>query len=483
MGGSTFTTDGLFTPRMPQNVYMRVLRQLEGVLLPLFRTVGHAIETPGKLDHGDIDLLAVSNLGSVPSADEIAKAISAKKYFVADAVHGVMHFAISWPETATELNTGEDMDVIVSEVSRVEKASFQHGIRNGETNMQRYIQVDLTICSSESDFNWRLFAHGHGDLTNIVSSFICHKGLTITNQASYIHIPNLDTASKKLTRIELSKDPMKVLQFLGLDPEIFWKPFTSREAMLTYISTCRFYDPRRVIQETAEKRAELMEAAANPDGKKRHGIRPTFLYWYNEFVPAHKNDPPGSSAHLTRAEVREEAFAFFGGDIRQRYEAQEREVSIKLGQDKLWSDIRANIALENPTMTDKDIHSSVRAVRREIIPRESLTSTNAATTDVQKAYIEHDWAAVKDWAITNHSAALARWQELVRQSRKPVSIDERKLNKFSTSELETYTAEDDATIVQMKQGEQASWSDILLALGKTSKSQLQAHWKKNLQQE
>jgi hypothetical protein len=50
----------------------------------------------------------------------------------------------------------------------------------------------------------------------------------------------------------------------------------------------------------------------------------------------------------------------------------------------------------------------------------------------------------------------------------------------STNDLETYHAKDDKKIIGMKQSGK-SWGEILEAIGKKSKSQLQAHWKNDLQ--
>jgi len=53
-------------------------------------------------------------------------------------------------------------------------------------------------------------------------------------------------------------------------------------------------------------------------------------------------------------------------------------------------------------------------------------------------------------------------------------------NPHSTPEVEEYSQEDDATIVKMK-NEKATWLMILDAIGKKSQSQLQAHWRRDLQ--
>jgi predicted protein tyrosine phosphatase len=50
----------------------------------------------------------------------------------------------------------------------------------------------------------------------------------------------------------------------------------------------------------------------------------------------------------------------------------------------------------------------------------------------------------------------------------------------STNDMETYSAKDNKKIINMKEAGK-SWAEILEAIGKKSKSQLQAHWKNDLQ--
>jgi hypothetical protein len=61
-----------------------------------------------------------------------------------------------------------------------------------------------------------------------------------------------------------------------------------------------------------------------------------------------------------------------------------------------------------------------------------------------------------------------------------VDGDKDKNKTWSTKPLETFTEEDDATILRMKQ-ENSSWNQIAAALGKVSKSQVQARHKELMQ--
>lgn len=455
MGGAAFAADGFYTPRIPSEIYEKVLQDIESKLAPLYESAVHAIPAPEKPDHGDIDILAAPLPDKQPQPAEIAKIIGAKNFYTASSANEVMNFAIPWP---TNSNQSSDTD-----------------------KPERFIQVDLTVCSSAADLSWRLFAFGHGDLLNILSKMIYPKGLTLSSQALWLRIPNLDTRNKRNTRIELSKDPKQVMTFLGLNPARFYTPFLTREEMMVYIATCRFYDPARIYQYTETKRNAGRDGSPAPKERSQLESRPLFRYWTESFIPAHRDDPPCESAQMTRTEVEEEAFKFFGGDTRQRYDTVKHEIGTMLAREKLWVGIKADVAKKNPKITETELHDTLRAVRREIIAPGNSKPTDPNLSDVQRAYLELNWTTVHEWAIENYAAALARWRELVARSRMPPTTDTKKTNKYSTSEVESYTEVDDSVILQMK-SEGASWTDILGVLGKKSKSQLQAYWKSDLQQ-
>ncbi|KAK5100369.1 hypothetical protein LTS08_005118 [Lithohypha guttulata] len=490
MGGHAFALDGLSTPRISTAVYARILPLIEHRLAAHFDIVTHAIEAPAKQDHGDIDLLTVPLLNSRPSTIEIARLLHAERYYSADRSNGVLHFAIPWPDnpsdidnlfTSTEKSDWKGMESV--RATRELQPAQPSNITTIESpNARKYFQVDLTICNSRDELHWRLFALGHGDAVNILSSMIRHKGLTLTTKALYLRIPDIDTSNPKIKRIELSRNLDQVLKFLGIDTSKFWKEFGNLDDLMAYLSTCRFYNPQRLKEATEEKRQELIVASLNPRDKTHLDVRPVFRFWYEKFLPVHENDTPSVDALMSRDEARVETFKFFGGDTKERYESTKKRVGTLVAQDKLWVNLRQDI-LAQEGMTEADIDVTIRAIRREIVPAASTTLTSQQLSGLQRAYLECDWATVYDWAITYHTAAVARWHaEIEEKRKKPMMIDVKKSNKFSQSELEIYSAEDDMLIVSMKAAE-ATWIDILAALGKTSKSQLQAHWKKSLLQQ
>ncbi|KAJ9651963.1 hypothetical protein H2198_008789 [Neophaeococcomyces mojaviensis] len=531
MGGHAFEELGLYTPRIPASTYAYVLELVKQDLKDLFLTAESCIEAPEKKDHGDLDILVVPHPNKpVPSTKKIAEHLRADKWHQHQG-SGMRHFAIPWPEGYYPDGSGRHVLVPAEKAHNtvrpraeaidrsnadfnqsksadhlkmsIRTTSSSHGLGTepappdalDRVPRKRHIQIDLNFLPSESSLKWALFDQAHGDMTNIISSIVRHKGLTLTDQALYLRIAGLESQNRKLARVELSRDPNQVLTFLGLDTDQFWKPFSTLNEMMRYIATCRFHDPKRLSKASADKRLEATRSALNTWDNKRLELRPAFAYWYNDFLPTHETDPPGAQAHLTREETLEYAFEFFGEEARRRYALQKRKVGAFVAKCRLWSDIRKEIVEKEPDMPEGDMHDTLKALKREIMPlpnpirtpdtssEEDISNSNLPFAHTlrspQKAYYTDDLSTVIAWALENHAAALARYRQRQADSRQTV-LDDRKANPFSRTELETYAAEDDDKIMKMK-NEEKSWGQILAAIGKRSKSQLQAHWKNDLQ--
>jgi len=466
MGGSAFKEHGLSTPRMPPAVYHFALKQIERELSTLFQRVAHCVEGPGKTDYGDLDILALPDVDKpVPSLNEVGALLNAKSYY--ELSNGVFALAIPWPSrssiTSSNSQAGSAMGV-----------TCDNAIQDHAQPPELYIQLDLRICTSQQEFTWRLFAHAHGDLINIISAMIRHKGLTITDQALYLRIEDLETHNKKLARVELSQNPNQVLRYLGLDPSRFWHPFWSLDEMMTYIATCRFHNPARVnsADTTELDREDVTRTTLHPYDNDRLDKRPIFQYWFQTYLPAHINDAHGPSAHLTRDQVVRDVFSFFGPALQAKYNQQKAHHTTIIARSQLWTNIRTRILASNPAISNHDLHDTVKALKREILPSPSET----ILTPLQTAYSTNDFATVIASAVSTHTAALSRYRHWLKDNQANLEPDKRKTNPYSNSELEVYGAQDDKVLTGLKNNG-ATWLEVLHALGKKSKSQLQAHWK------
>lgn len=178
MGGKVFSSGSnpLYTPRIALAVYEHVKKQCISALKTLFPRVECPVEAPEKATFGDVDLL-VSLEGSKlstgnftnPSAwTPIQKALrgvrsdyevraGADRKRVVDA----MSIAIPWP---TDLSAGEHAAQMLVEVgpSATHVASGGHVLEAGDmggakgVTKDRYIQVDVRLCDSNRELDWRL---------------------------------------------------------------------------------------------------------------------------------------------------------------------------------------------------------------------------------------------------------------------------------------------------------------------------------------
>src|SRR5690606_10094037 len=68
-------------------------------------------------------------------------------------------------------------------------------------------------------------------------------GMHISNTGFYVRIAEIEKANKKRSMVLLSKDPGRILDFLGLEGDAFWREggFSDIYALFGYIFSCRFW--------------------------------------------------------------------------------------------------------------------------------------------------------------------------------------------------------------------------------------------------
>jgi hypothetical protein len=158
MGGSAFSSlpDPPYTPRMPHEIYRRVLSSCSAALRELFVCVAAPIEGPGKKDHGDIDLLVAlerrvvfptSQNDSVPRTPHelmaVVQHILCAKYAIVHPTGSSANLAIPWPSNANQ------HAMALHEAPGTEEAATGHG-----ESKEKYIQVDIRICPSVDQLCW-----------------------------------------------------------------------------------------------------------------------------------------------------------------------------------------------------------------------------------------------------------------------------------------------------------------------------------------
>lgn len=174
MGGKAFSTgsDALYTPRMVPKVYEFTLANCFDALTDLFHVVKTPIEAPEKATFGDIDLL-VSLEGSLFTAEDtndhqkaaiwnaIERKLEAIQVFEEGKLFNSKSMAIPWP---IDLSKDVMVDQLAAESIAGHKAESGWGeannkavetIHEAETE-SRYIQVDIQLCSSDQELEWRV---------------------------------------------------------------------------------------------------------------------------------------------------------------------------------------------------------------------------------------------------------------------------------------------------------------------------------------
>jgi len=495
-------------------------------LKTLFLLVETCIEAPEKVDHGDLDIVVVPHPNDpIPSMEDIAEHLRADKWYHHQG-SGTRQFAIPWPEghypdlpmqnilipIDTKYNTvqprvdaahHENIQLLATDstslsvasmrdVTNAESLDKEPSSQYGSRHVPRkwHIQLDLKIIHSNTSLRWALFNHAHGDIINIISSMIRSKGLTMTDQALYLRIANLESQNRNLARVELTRDPDQALAFLGLDTDQFWRPFSTRDEMMRYIATCRFYDPKCLSGVSAEKHPQAAKGSLNKGDHKRLELRPTFAYWYNTFIPNHENDQPGAQAYLTCEETLDFTFQFFGDDTKQRYESQACKADTFIAKCRLWSDIRKQIIEKNPTISEKDMHDTLKALKREIMPISTSAKPDSTSSDdyningsqtlssssppappapssaqltspltpIQQAYVTDDLPKVITWSLANHATALTRYKQHLATTNPSSS---RKATPSSKPILETTHTPANDTGIQDIRSKSQSWPSIV----------------------
>ncbi|KAH8889494.1 hypothetical protein GQ53DRAFT_217193 [Thozetella sp. PMI_491] len=381
MGGHAFASgpNPLYTPRMSPIVYHHIKCLLHGCLRELFLCVATPIEGPGKEDFGDIDILVAMEkrleFPQTPQDQEVRGArevlTEVKNFLGAVAIifdpgTAAANMAIPWPESLAHCDL-----------------AGQETAADGRDS-HRYIQVDIRICSDVQDLQWRLFAHAHGDIWNLLRYTIRPFGLTVDDQAMWLRIPEIEQLDRKKAKVFLTRDSIQILRFLGMEVGVFWEePFGSVDALFNYVATCRLFlvgNPNRENEASGDENTPSTSQAAGVEGgergrkklkaddRKRIMSRPVFRRWIDEFIPkcTAEGCNVASALRVTveqmRNEVRAEAFRRFA--VEPEYNARLTEWQRVRHIDMVWrSVIKAGV----PADLDPSFQGCLASALKKII--------------------------------------------------------------------------------------------------------------------
>lgn len=327
---------------MPREIYIFVQQRVQSLLSDHFEKIGTPIEAAEKSDYGDVDVLVAS-----PKSGIMTELQMSKKMEILGRILGAerwmnskptMNFALPYPRVCESSSEDEDEDdgmtMMVDsacEMVEVKKEAYSVVVKEEHKKKPEFVQVDVHICKSTAEYEWTMFHQAHGDLWSILGSLIRHQGLTINDKGLFLRIPSIETVNRKKSMVFLSADPDRVLEFLELDKERWWRKFDSMMEMFDYVTTCRFFYVREEKDEEDLRKEEL-----NANDRKRMKSRPVFKQWYDEYLPKlrekayhhfQENREVGgySLEPIPRETVMEMAFNAFGDGVRADYDALSKE--------------------------------------------------------------------------------------------------------------------------------------------------------------
>lgn len=273
MGGKAFA---LSTPRMPPDIYHLLRDHYLQLLSSLYTHTATPIEAPEKTSYGDIDILVSLPKSTSISAEALSKILGAERIFASGSP--TTSFALPYPNLPGN-----------------------------------YIQLDVHISPPEK-FHWQLFHLSHGDLWNLLGTSIRIVGLTSNDSGLHVRIEEIEDLNRKRALLFLTCDPNSVLEFLGLDTDVY-KPFESVESMYRYVCGCRYFRDERYV------RSEL-----KANDRKRMAQRELYRAFIEDWLPKNTHlvgQQKQKNAQLSRNDVLEVSLNRFGK--REEYEKRFEE--------------------------------------------------------------------------------------------------------------------------------------------------------------
>ncbi|EPE25060.1 hypothetical protein GLAREA_11641 [Glarea lozoyensis ATCC 20868] len=333
MGGSAFAlrVPPLNTPRMPSEIYTRVLQHTLALLQSHYEYCAAPIEGPGKTTFGDVDVLVASPVSESyspflknsfilmkPVAEKLKTLLNAEA-LITTAGNPTVNFAVPWPDD-----------------------NYQ------SASDKRYVQVDVHHLPTAERFQWELFHSAHGDLWNILGATIRPFGLTANDVGLYLRIPEIEALDKKKSLIFLTSDPKRVLDFLGLDEDKWWKQFETQGEMFQYATKNRMFWVKEEADDVKEgdvlTNVDLGQEGGDAGKKKlkhndrqRMAKRPIFRAWIDEFIPMLRKQGGPKEPEITREQIRDEAFYKFG--VREVYEKRLKDWQLARHLEELKRDM------------------------------------------------------------------------------------------------------------------------------------------------
>ncbi|KAJ9126873.1 hypothetical protein QFC24_001909 [Naganishia onofrii] len=315
MGGNAFIRSNVTISRIEDQLYKQLADAAQQVLNRYYSHVLLPPSAPGKVNHGDIDLLVSESL-------------------------------------ETEAKNGKLEDIVGRELRA--QAVFRNNAMTSyaiphPTLPDVCVQLDTQLCEPEY-LSWVYFITSYGDLVPILGS-IHHKfGLIINDKGFWVQLDLPKTANmcgipRAKMVVFLTLEPGKMLEFLGLDAGRYQEGRANEEEIFEWIRGGKFFRPMSrktgdaTTQSTESKSAKInsnVETSHPSDTPvpKRRMLTAFANYSHNYAATPLSASSPG--------DIALEAGKFF--DKQQEYETALRYCLSEVQDFEFWQQVRSGLS-------------------------------------------------------------------------------------------------------------------------------------------
>lgn len=367
MGGSTFPD--LFTPRIPDAVFHPVSKKIVSLLLPHCKELRLLKPSPGKVDHGDIDIIVAAP--KFKTGQELSKILQGLPS--SRVINPVINH-VAFP--ASQCSEIPGVKAWISTLTQKDDC---------------FIQVDVHVCKLEQ-IEWITFETAYGDFWIIMRQMLKRLGLRFDNVGLWLQLQEIEKTMRvrepKMTSyLYLSNSPPAVLEFLGLAEAEFEQGWDTVDEMFQYISTTRIFSL------TPFAPGELQNADKN--NLKRRSV---YQKWVHEYLPSLLEKKPDIKVcTLTQSTIEREAVEAFG--------VRERRDTMVMNRRQLLAaqDFQVRVLPSLPAMTKAQSKAFHGCLNQILFPSLSETPSrglqfwmNDGSLDEARLsqYISQNWGAL-----------------------------------------------------------------------------------------
>lgn len=329
MGGKAFAS--LPNPpnivRLPPATYQALCKRFKPILRKIFTQVFIPPEAPGKLDHGDVDVLIVNKVkdgavsgikeGKGINKEELSKILGARR-----CINGAGGWSFAVPVEDEQTD----------------------GKERNDGRGEELFQLDINAVKA-GNWEWECMVNSYGDLWRIVGGFVTKFGLTVNNSGLSLRVAEIEKKNRALSLIQLTSEPKRMMEFLDLAVKGFGagEGFESLEEMFQWVTRSKYF-----------RRSGYLKA-----GRVKEEVRPMYWSFVGEWLPAHP-EVGVTTAFVSREHALEIVLDEFGK--REEYFRKLEEHRKCMRKDYLWKRVKETLPLEG-----KDLREAIVALKNFVV--------------------------------------------------------------------------------------------------------------------